>query len=350
MRGKYGTLTLAMVILAAFIGGCSSSPDIQEVRPDPLPLWNDGAAKEQIIGFVDDISDFFSDSLVPVEERIAVFDNDGTLWPEKPLYFPLEFIFDLIEEMAEEHPAWKTEEPFRWVLEENYSAISTEDFPALIQATHGGMTQREFSRLARKWLRTAEHPRFEEKYKKLAYIPMLQLLEYLRKNGFKIFICSGGTAEFIRAYSGLAYKIPPEQVIGTTIDTRFEITDKGPVLFRTGNIVPPLNDREGKPVNIQRYIGLRPIIAFGNSDGDIQMLQYTTEGRGPGLGVLLHHDDAERAYSYDEGTEKALELAKENGWTVVSMKNDFKMVFPEKDEDKAESSDQPSTGSGQGDR
>jgi phosphoserine phosphatase len=337
---RFANFAFVLLLVGVFVSGCASSPDVQEVQPDPLPLWNDGEAKEQIIGFVNEISDFFSDSLVPPEKRIAVFDNDGTLWPEKPLYFPLEFIFHLTEEMAEDHPEWKTEDPFRSVLEGDYAALTAEDFPALIEATHGGMTQKEFSRLARRWLSTAEHPRFEEKYKKLAYTPMLQMLGYLSKNGFRIFICSGGTVEFIRAYSDVAYGIPPERVIGTTIDTRFEITEKGPVLYRTGAIVPPLNDREGKPVNIQRYIGLRPTIAFGNSDGDIEMLQYTAGGKGPGLAVLLHHDDAEREYSYDKDTEKALELARENGWTVVSMKNDFKAVFPEKEEEQVEPGDQ----------
>jgi len=334
MREKQRAIAIVVVMLAAIFSGCASNPDVQEVQPDPLPLWYDGKAKEEIIGFVNEISDFFSDSLVPPEKRIAVFDNDGTLWPEKPLYFPLEFIFHLTEEMAEEHPEWKTEDPFKSVLEGDYTALTAEDFPALIEATHGGMTQTEFYRRARKWLSKAEHPRFEEKYKKLAYTPMLQMFDYLRKNGFRIFICSGGTVEFIRAYSEVAYGIPPENVIGTTIDTRFEITEKGPVLYRTGVIVPPLNDREGKPVNIQRHIGLRPIIAFGNSDGDIEMLQYTAEGRGPGLAVLIHHDDVEREYDYDKGTEKALELAEENGWTVVSMKDDFAEVFPEKEEEE----------------
>jgi phosphoserine phosphatase len=305
-------------------------------RADLLPGWNDGPARQRIERFVAAVTDPTSPDYVPPAERIAVFDNDGTLWTEQPMYFQLAFVFDRIREMAPQHPEWKTTQPFRAVLEGDMKGLheaGEAGLAKLVMATHGGLTTEEFQRAAERWSREARHPRFDRPYPELAYAPMRQLLDYLRANGFRTFIVSGGGAEFIRAVSQPLYGIPPDQVIGSTLRTKYQVRDGQGVVVQLPEL-EFVDDKSGKPVGLHRHIGRRPILAFGNSDGDFEMLEYTTTGPGPRLGLILHHDDADREYAYDRDSSvgrlaRGLDEAAKRGWTVVSMKNDWRVVYPE---------------------
>ncbi|MEM7008581.1 MAG: HAD family hydrolase, partial [Thermodesulfobacteriota bacterium] len=276
-----------------------------------------------------------SKSYVKPEERIAVFDNDGTLWAEQPIYFQLAFVSDRIKELAPANPQWKTEQPFQAVLENDKEALAESGYEGLMKllmATHAGMTQAEFQQIVSNWLKKAKHPRFDLPYTDIVYQPMLELLTYLRANGFKTYIVSGGGIEFMRPWTEKVYGIPPEQVVGSSIVTEFEMRDGKPVLVRKAEI-DFIDDKEGKPVGINSHIGRRPIAAFGNSDGDLQMLQWTAAGDGPSLMVLVHHTDEKREWAYDKDShigrlDKALVQANEKGWTVVDMKEDWKVIFP----------------------
>ncbi len=302
---------------------------------DPLPSWNNGTTKMSIMIFVEQVTNPRSKSYAKPEERIAVFDNDGTLWAEQPIYFQLAFVSDRIKELAPSHPEWKTEQPFKAVLENDKEALAASGYDGLLKllmTTHAGMTQAEFAEIAEQWLTTAKHPRFDRPYTEIIYQPMLELLTYLRANGFKTYIVSGGGIEFMRPWTEKVYGIPPEQVVGSSIKTEFEIRDGKPVLVRQAEI-DFIDDKEGKPVGINSHIGRRPIAAFGNSDGDLQMLQWTAAGEGPSLMALVHHTDAKREWAYDKEShigrlDKALIEANKNGWTVVDMKKDWKVVFP----------------------
>jgi phosphoserine phosphatase len=272
---------------------------------------------------------------VPVPERIATFDNDGTLWCEQPNYVQAVFVIDRIKALAPQHPEWKTTELFKSVLEGNFkemTAKSEDGIAALIAATHGGTTVDEFDAIVKDWLAKTKHPRFDRPYTACVYQPMLELLAYLRGNGFKTFIVSGGGVEFIRAFADKVYGVPPEQVIGSTIKTKFEVRDGKPVLVRLGEI-DFIDDGPGKPVGIQTRIGRRPVMAFGNSDGDFQMLEYTTAGPGARFGLYVHHTDAVREYAYDRNSPigrlaRGLDEAAKRGWVVTSMKDDWKTIFP----------------------
>lgn len=302
---------------------------------DALPSWNDGKTKQSIITFVEQVTDPNSKSYVKPEERIATFDNDGCLWAEQPIYFQLEFVKDRIKELAPSHPEWKTEQPYKAVLENDKEALVASGYDGLMKllmTTHAGMTQAEFQDTVKQWLATAKHPRFNRPYTELVYQPMLELLTYLRANGFKTYIVSGGGIEFMRPWTEEVYGIPPEQVVGSSIKTEFEMRDGKPVLVRQAEI-GFIDDKEGKPVGINSHIGRRPIAAFGNSDGDLQMLQWTAAGDGPSLMLLVHHTDAKREWAYDKDShigklDKALVEVNEKGWTVVDMKEDWKVVFP----------------------
>jgi phosphoserine phosphatase len=302
---------------------------------DPLPSWNDTPAKKSIIEFVDQVTKKGSPDFVPVAERIAVFDNDGTLWAEQPVYFQACFIFDRIKVLAPQHPEWQEKEPFASVLKGDVKSALSGGEKALLEmamATHVGMTTEEFEQIVTDWITTAKHPKRGRLYTEMVYQPMLEVLAYLRANGFKTFIVSGGGIEFMRPWTEKVYGIPPEQVVGSSIRTRYEIRDGQPVLLR----LPELNfidDKDGKPVGIQQHIGRRPIAAFGNSDGDLQMLQYTAAGSGPRFCLYVHHTDAAREWAYDRQSpigrlDKGLDEAKAKGWTVVSMKDDWRSVFP----------------------
>ena len=302
---------------------------------DPLPSWNDGAAKQAITAFVTKTTTDGSADFVPPAERIATFDNDGTLWGEQPMYFQAFFIFDRIKQLAPTHPEWKDKEPFASVLKGDLKSALAGGERALLEmamATHAGTTTEEFEKIVSDWANTAKHPKSGKHFTEMVYQPMLEVLAYLRANGFKTFIVSGGGIEFMRPWTEKVYSIPPEQVIGSSIKTKFEIRDGKPVLAR----LPELNfidDKEGKPVAIQQHIGRRPIIAFGNSDGDFQMLEWTTAGKGARLALIVHHDDAQREYAYDRGShigklEKGLDEAPKRGWSIISMKNDWKNIYP----------------------
>ncbi|HEX2526053.1 MAG TPA: HAD family hydrolase [Geminicoccus sp.] len=321
---------VGFVLLA--LTGCAST-DVQP--PDPLSSWNQTATRNTIVGFVEDVTREGSPRYVPPDERIATFDNDGTLWAEQPIYFEILFAMDRIREMVPEHPEWRTTEPFASALSGDPARVAMLPQPQLFElilATHAGMTETAFEQVADQWFATARHPRLNRPFQTLVYQPQLELLRYLRANGFKTFIVSGGEVDFMRAFAPEAYEIPPEQIKGTTVEFSFTEVDGQPVLTRMPAI--DINgDHTGKPINIHLGIGRKPILAFGNSDGDMEMLEYTDSGSGPRLMLLLHHDDAQREFAYDRQShvgrlDKAWDMAKQRGWIVVSMKNDFATIFP----------------------
>jgi hypothetical protein len=318
-----------MVILLV---GCGAHP--ATAPTDPLPSWNEGSAKDGIVGFVARITDPSSSDFVPEPDRIAVFDNDGTLWAEQPMYFQLAFAIDRVGELAPEHPEWATTMPFKAVLEGDLHALAAGGEHAIVElvmATHAGMTTEEFAGAVEEWLSTARHPRFDRPYSECVYQPMLELLSYLRANGIKTFIVSGGGVDFMRVFTEQVYGIPPEQVVGSVGELTYGVHDGQPVLVKKPGIFF-IDDKEGKPVGIHKFIGRRPIAAFGNSDGDFQMLEWTTSGPGARLGVYVHHDDGSREWAYDRESpigrlDRGLDEAGDRGWLVVSMKNDWKRVF-----------------------
>jgi hypothetical protein len=337
--------TVSLLLFAALVVtlgvahiGCAPQSDVQsalEVAVDPLPSWNEGAARQSIVDFVARVTDPASADFVPEEERIATFDNDGTLWSEQPAYFQLLFAIDRVKALAPEHPEWAKKQPFKAVLDGDMEALAAAGEHGLIEivaATHAGMTTAEFEAVASDWIATAKHPTTGRPYTEMVYQPMLELLDYLRANGFKTFIVSGGGIEFMRPWTEEVYGIPPEQVVGSSIKTKFEMHDGQPVLMRLPEI-DFIDDKDGKPVGINSHIGRRPIAAFGNSDGDLQMLQWTAAGDGPSFCLYVHHTDAEREWAYDRDShigrlDKGLDEAGARGWTVVDMKNDWKVVFP----------------------
>ncbi len=301
---------------------------------DPLPAWKDTATKQEIISFVDKVTTKGAPEFVPDSERIAVFDNDGTLWAEKPIYFQLLYTIDRVKELAPQHPEWKKQEPFASVLKDDRDGVMQSGKKGLMQmiaATHAGMTVEEFSDSVTKWMAKAKHPQTGKPYTKMIYQPMLELLQYLRSKGFKTFIVSGGGIDFMRPWAEQTYGIPPEQVVGSSLQMKYEIKDGKPVLVKLAEI-DHVDDKAGKPVGIERYIGRRPIFAGGNSDGDFEMLEWTTAKEGPSFGLLIHHTDAEREWAYDRDShvgrlDRALEEAPQRGWTVVDMQADWDQVF-----------------------
>jgi hypothetical protein len=311
------------------------APAVPRAVAQDLASWNDGPAKAAILDFVARVTTEGGPDFVPVPERIATFDNDGTLWSEQPLYFQFIFTLDRVKALAPQHPEWQTEEPFRSALANDVKGVlagGEAGLAKLMGATHAGMTTEEFSAIVKDWLATARHPKLNRPYTELVYQPMIELLAYLRANGFKTYIVSGGGMEFMRVFSERVYGVPPEQVIGSSGKLKFEMRDGVPVLMRLP-VIDFIDDKQGKPVGIQKFIGRRPIAAFGNSDGDLQMLQWTTVGDGPRFGLLVHHTDAEREFAYDRKSsigklDKALDEAKARGWTIVSMKDDWTTIYP----------------------
>lgn len=319
----------AEVLLTAVLAACVPVTDA-----DPLPSWNDGASKQTIIEFVTRVTDESHPDFVPDAQRIAVFDNDGTLWAEQPMYFQLTFAIDQVHALAAQHPEWSTQMPYAAILSgdaDALGALTEHDIVEMSTAPPSGMTIAEFQSAVAAWLATARHPRFDQPYTALAYQPMLEVLDYLRANGFKTFIVSGGGIDFMRAFVEAVYGVPPEQVVGSTGNLTFEMRDDGPVLVKQPGF-DFIDDKDGKPVGIARFIGRRPIAAFGNSDGDLAMLQYTAAGAGAPLMVYIHHDDADREWAYDREShigrlDAGLDEATERGWTVVSMRTDWAQVF-----------------------
>jgi phosphoglycolate phosphatase-like HAD superfamily hydrolase len=316
------------IVLAAIQGAQSQT--------DPLPSWNDGSVKKSITDFVGRVTTQGSPDFVPVDQRIATFDNDGTLWAEQPMYFQVAFAMDRVRALAPKHPEWKTQQPFQALLGNDTKALAAageKGLLAIIAASHAGMSVEAFHQTVRDWLTTARHPRFDRPYTDLVYQPMLELVTYLRANNFKTFIVSGGGIDFMRPWTERRYGIPPEQVVGSSGVTKFQIGSDGkPVLMKEAK-VDFIDDGPGKPVGINRFIGRWPIFAFGNSDGDLQMLQYTAGGRGARFAGIVHHTDAAREWAYDRNShvgklDKALDEGRAKGWTIVDMKRDWKTVFP----------------------
>jgi hypothetical protein len=304
-------------------------------QTDPLPSWHEEAAKESIFRFVEAVTTEGGAEFVPPLDRIAVFDNDGTLWSEKPFYFQLAFALDRVKALAPQHPGWQEQQPFKAVLENDVEGFLAGGLKAILDVlvvTHGGNTSDEFEQIVLDWITSARHPKTGRLYTEMVYQPMLELLDYLRANDFRTYIVSGGGIEFMRAWVEDVYGIPPEQVIGSSIETKFEMREGSPVLVRIPK-VDFVDDNEGKPVGIHKFIGRRPILAFGNSDGDHQMLQWTAAGDGARFMGLVHHTDAEREWAYDRESlvgrlDKALDEAQEKGWTVVDMKRDWRVIYP----------------------
>ena len=304
---------------------------------DPLSSWNEGQTKQSIFAFVEKVTAQGSPDFVPVTERIATFDNDGTLWSEQPMYFQLFFALDRVKALAAQHPEWKDKEPFASLLKGDVKKALAGGEKAILEivmATHAGMTTTAFEKTVSDWIATAKHPKTGKRYTDMVFQPMLELLDYLRANDFKTFIVSGGGIEFMRPWTEAVYGIPPEQVVGSSIQTRFEMRDGQPVLMRMAKM-NFIDDKEGKPVGINTHIGRRPIAAFGNSDGDLQMLQWTTAGDGARFALLVHHTDAQREWAYDRKShigklDKALDEANAKGWTVVDMKTDWNRIYPDK--------------------
>jgi phosphoserine phosphatase len=323
-----------MLLASAGLGLSVWAGNSAHAQADTLPSWNDGATKKSITDFVARVTTQGGPDFVPPDQRIATFDNDGTLWIEQPMYVQLAFILDRVKALAPQNPGWTTTQPFKAVLDGDMQALAASGEKGLVElmaVTHAGMTNDEFAKIVSDWLASARDQRFKRPYTELVYQPMLELLAYLRANGFKTFIVSGGGIEFMRPWTEKVYGIPPEQVVGSSIKTRFEMRDGRPLLFR----LPEINfidDKTGKPIGINEHIGRRPIAAFGNSDGDLEMLQWTTLGGGVRFGLIVHHTDAEREYAYDRQShfgklDKALDAAAVNKWTVVDMKRDWKRVF-----------------------
>lgn len=329
-RGKSRWLAAAwlgfFMFLAPLAGRCVT---------DPLPSWNDGPNKKAILQFAER-----AEREIPIGERVAVFDNDGTLWSEQPYYFQFAFAMDRVRVLAKDHPEWKDEEPFKSVISgdvEGVMASGEKGVMEVLAASHAGMTTEEFSRILEEWLKTSRHPIFRVPYTDLVFQPMLELLAYLRSKGFKTFIVSGGGVEFMRGFAERSYGVPPEQVVGSSGKLAFEMKDGKPLIKKLP-AVDFIDDKAGKPVGIQKFIGRRPVAAFGNSDGDLQMLQWTTvdNGRGSRLGLIVHHDDAKREFAYDRASpignlNQAWDEAARRGWLVVSMKQDWKKIYPKYD-------------------
>ncbi len=308
---------------------------ILHAQPDPLPSWHEGPPKKAILNFVTRVSRKGGADFVAIPERIAVFDNDGTLWSEQPIYFQVAFVLDRVKALAPQHPEWKEKEPFKAVMEGDLKTALAGGEHGIIEmmvATHTGVTTEEFEGIVKDWVATARHPRFKRPYTDLVFQPMLELLGYLRASGFKTYIVSGGGIEFMRPWTERVYGIPPEQVVGSSGKLKYEIRDGKPELLKLPE-ADFVDDKEGKPVGIQKFIGRRPIAAFGNSDGDLEMLRWTTSGKGLRLGMIIHHTDAEREWAYDRGSpvgalDKALDEAAQHGWIVVDMKESWKVVYP----------------------
>jgi phosphoglycolate phosphatase-like HAD superfamily hydrolase len=323
-----------VAVLAALLSLCAGA------AADPLSSWNDGPAKQAIVEFVRATTTPGSAGFVPPAERIATFDNDGTLWTEHPMYTQLAFALDRVKTLAPKHPEWKTKQPFKAVLEDDLEALAAGGEKAIVElvmASHAGMSTAEFEAIVSDWLAKARHPRFDRPYTELAYQPMLELLEYLRANGFKTYIVSGGGIEFMRPMTEATYGVPPEQVVGSSIKTKFEMQDGKPVLMRLPEI-DFIDDKAGKPVGINKFIGRRPIAAFGNSAGDREMLEWTGAGGGARLMMLVLHDDAKREYAYGPADglpdthfgafpQSLMDEAKQKGWVVIRMKDDWSRIF-----------------------
>ncbi len=326
---------IAAFLLMVLISSCAVKNEGDDGALDPLPSWNEGATKQSVLDFVGQATDSMHVGYIRVADRIAVFDNDGTLWSEKPVYFQFFFALDRLRELAPDHPEWKDQQPFKSALEndlETLAGFGEHGILEIVMATHAGMTTDEFEQQVKGWISSARHPRFDRPYTQLVFQPMLELIEYLQQNQFKVYIVSGGGIDFMRPWVDETYGIPKERVIGSLIRTEFILEDGVPRLLRKPAI-DFIDDKEGKPVAIHRNIGLRPVFAAGNSDGDLAMLQWTAAGEGNRMMIYVHHTDGDREWAYDRNSavgrlDKGLGEATGKGWTVIDMKNDWKVIYP----------------------
>lgn len=328
---------LIPILLAfIFLYACTPPQEQQEtIQTDPLPSWNEGNTKQAIMNFVMEVTNKESENFIPVSERIATFDNDGNLWSEQPAYFQLLFAMDRINALAPDHPEWKTQQPFKAVLDNDMKELSkygVHGILELVMASHAGMTTAEFETIVKEWLATAKHPRFDRPFTNLVYQPMLELLQFLRDHDFKTFIVSGGGIEFMHPWVEEVYGIPPDQVVGSSIKTQFDYNNGNPVIKRLPEM-DFIDDGSGKPIGIHKFIGKKPVFASGNSDGDLQMMQWTASNTHKSFMLYLHHTDGEREWVYDRESpfgrlDKGLDEAEEKGWTVIDMKKDWKTVYP----------------------
>ena len=324
----------ALFMLLALTLSVTRAEIVSAADTDPLSSWNDRTAKQAILEFVKKVTTEGTAEFVPISRRIATIDNDGTLWVEQPMYVQLAFTLDRVKVLAETHPEWRETQPFKSILENNLAGAALGGERAMLEvvtATHAGMTTDEFSEIVREWLKQAIHPRFKRPYTECVYLPMLELMDYLRANQFQVFIVTGGGVEFVRAFAESVYGVPPQNVIGSSMKLKYEIRDGQPVIMRLPAI-EVMNDKAVKPVSIHQRIGLRPTIAIGNSDGDFEMLEYATSGTGARLGVVIHHTDAVRESGYDRYSligklDRGLKEGPGKGWTFVSMKEDWKRIF-----------------------
>jgi phosphoglycolate phosphatase-like HAD superfamily hydrolase len=340
MKAKY----ILFLMIVSIFASCKNQKeikkteqvDVNKVTSDPLSSWNEGKSKQAIIDFVTKTTTEGSPDFVPLEDRIACFDNDGTLWGEQPMYFQMAFAIDQVKLLAPQHPEWKTTQPFKAILEGDMKTALSGGEKALLQimmASHTGMSTDAYEKSVSDWIAIAKHPVTKKNYNEMIYQPMVELLDYLRANGYKTFIVSGGGIDFMRVWAEKAYGIPPYQVVGSSLKSKYEVGADGKSFLTK---LPELNfndDKEGKPVGIHQHIGKRPVFTGGNSDGDYQMLHYTTSGSGPRFGLLVHHTDAAREVAYDRAShigklEKGLDDAAKNNWLLVDMKNDWKIIYP----------------------
>jgi len=325
----------AIGVFLFVVTACTNNSQNVGTETDPLPSWNPGTARESILAFVNDVTDEQHPDFVPVEDRVAVFDNDGNLWSEQPAYFQLFFAIDRVKALAPQHPEWLSTQPFQSILEddlETFASYGEHGILEVVMATHAGMSAEEFEQVVADWLATARHPRFDRPFTDLVYQPMLELMDYLRANEFKVFIVSGGGIDFMRVWVEEVYGVPRDQVVGSSIKTEFVLED-GVAGIRRLAEMDFIDDKAGKPLGINRFIGRRPVFASGNSDGDLQMMQYTDSGQGKGFMLYLHHTDAEREWAYDREShigrlDRGLDEAAAKGWTVIDMKSDWKVVYP----------------------
>jgi len=339
MNRKEAT-TIKPIRLIAFTMLATLALALSAQAADPLPSWNDGSTKQAILSFVKEVTHKSGPKYVEPEDRIATFDQDGTLWVSHPLYTQAMFALDRVRELAPKHPEWKNKEPFKAVIAGDREAMANfteSDWELIVAATHAGMTTEQFLGIVKDWLVKAKHPKFKRPYTELVYQPMIEVMDYLRANGFKTYIVTGGGQEFVRVYSEQIYSIPPEQVVGSSILTKYEYKDGKPILMREPKVFF-IDDHAGKAIGINLFIGKRPYAAFGNSGGDREMLEWTQAGDGARLMMLVYHDDAEREYAYGPAgglpdtkvgtfTQALMEEAKKRGWVIISMKNDWKRIF-----------------------
>ena len=344
LKNKYmkyiKNISIVLVIFSLFFISCETqnkktTDNSATTKSDPLLSWNDVTSKNNIIAYVSEVTNPKSENFIPIKDRIATFDNDGNLWSEQPVYFQLFFVIDRVKAMASEHPEWKNQQPFKAVLENDMKALKKQGEHGLVQlmiATHSGNTTKEFKKYVQDWIKTAKHPTKNVGYDKLVYQPMLELLQYLRDNDFKTYVVSGGGVDFMRAFVTEIYGIPEEQIIGSRIKTEFDYNNGNPVIRR----LPALDyndDKEGKPLNIQKIIGKKPVFSSGNSDGDLQMMQWTASNKYKSFMLYVHHTDGEREWAYDRDShigrlDKGLDQALKDGWTVIDMKKDWKVIYP----------------------